>query len=561
VIHLLLLRDQRRWKELLTAAENWEPHGLYEFEAELLRAAALEALERDDEALAIYDRLAAVRGSRSQHGTTKWVEAAIERRDSLAARHGAASGAVGAAPGSDSARPSAAPVGRLRPDMRRETARRPTSGSLRPLWCETGQHVWHRPPRRGWVPASCPEHQPGNAQGGVHTERWIGDVKTCFLLAQGWTVRIPVEPELLASHAWPVPMAVGKALGLDASATVPLEAADGSSGQTLVVSNRGGACSVVGIAEGLARMDPAAGDLAFLSFRDGRYSLSLRRRIELRDDDALGHLLWSCGMDPSDPNHRRDAWHRLARAVSASSPTRYEIRRRFETRRDPELARQLDAAAVRGTVRGWPSGWQYTCRMVDEADALTLLGPDGRRRVAVGVIDTSGRGDDALIVTDGGLAWIEVDCDANVSIADRSRSVSGLVAAAKKPGWNRWMRAEHRLRLVGLTGGSFCMVRDGDGWASEDVRRSPLDLLERLQPITGQPVDPPGHAVIHPYPRSSFVFERILSSAESRGLATLSADPGSGMRAVYDDGMAATGSSFLDVLSPDAHRHTPATRI
>jgi hypothetical protein len=32
------------------------------------------------------------------------------------------------------------------------------------------------------------------------------------------------------------------------------------------------------------------------------------------------------------------------------------------------------------------------------------------------------------------------------------------------------------------------------------------------------------------------------------------------MRAVYDDGMAATGCSFLDVLSPEAHRHTPATR-
>jgi hypothetical protein len=296
------------------------------------------------------------------------------------------------------------------------------------------------------------------------------------------------------------------------------------------------------------------GDVAFFCFRETRYEVLLRRRRELEDSDAVGRLLWSCGMDPADGRNRRDLWHRVGAALGASGPSPDNVRRRLGARRDRELLElvALAEAATSGSAsRVWPDGWQYVVPLDDRDASFALLAGNGDRRVAVGVVDVSGQPDETLIVTDGGLAWVEDDAtrSTDARTATGAQLSRGLIPAARRPEWNRWLRAEHRLRLTGLSGLAFAVARDSRGWWPDGTRYdSPLGVLDKLDPPREAILNRPREPARMRYPRSAFAFDRALASAESRGLVMLSADPRSGILATYDDGREITGSTLLDVF-------------
>ena len=420
------------------------------------------------------------------------------------------------------------------------------------IWCETGQHGWHPPFRRGPQPASCPEHtaRSAPARGGW----WIGDLKRCFLLDTGWSFRVPVNRFLLAGRAWPIPVTVAEAIGLHGPGSLILRPVESGADPDVTVSRTASACHVGAIDRPLRRLGAVEEDVAFFCYRERRYDVLLRRHRELDEADALGRLLWTCGMEPSDDRYRHEPWHCLARALGATGATREAVRRRLDARRDHGLLELLASVQPgRGSLspRGWPEGWQYVCPLDEEWEGFALLGSDGRRRVAAGVIDVSGQPDDGLVVTDGGLAWVEDDQSGDVdgSVRAGRESLRGLIPAARKPAWSRWLYAEHRLRVAGLSGSSWSVSRGARGWLVDGVDSdSLLAALERLAPRDAVP-DPPAEPAREPYPRSALAFERALADAETRGLMMLSADPRSGIRGSYASGREMTGSALLDVLA------------
>jgi hypothetical protein len=439
------------------------------------------------------------------------------------------------------------------------------------LWCEPGQHFWERPPRPGRPPKICPIHRGSHtapagarAAGSVRprlsaspqtspsTRRrggWLGDLRRCFLLEEGWGFRFEINRFVLKGRAWPLPVTVADSLGLEAVDHRWLSPQRPDLAAQVEVTRSGGSCLVGATAEPLRRLGARDGDLAFLCFQEARYAIVLRREDELEGADAIAKLLWRCGLDPSDPVNRGDPWGRLSRVLGGSERTRDEVRRRLEARGDSALLALLDEVGIVAPARteSWPTGWQYLIPDAALGDALIVHGANGRVRRLVGVVDVSGQPGDELLVTDGGLAWIEEEADVAVREIPRAR---GLIPAARKRGWTRWLRAEHALRLVGLAGEEFWVNRERTGWragvASADSLIEGVETVPRVvAPVSEGPAEP----VRTPYPRAALPFDRAARDAEERGILALGADPRSGIRAIYGDGREATGSSLLDVLA------------
>ena len=343
-------------------------------------------------------------------------------------------------------------------------------------------------------------------------------------------------------------------MGLHEPGSLSLRPIDGLAGEDVGVARTEGACAAGSIDVALARLGADEGDVAYFCFREGRYDIVLRRLGELDAGDPVGHLLWSCGMDPSDNHYRRDLWHRLGIVLGAQTGTREGIRRQLEARRDSErleLLERVVSAHAAPASRAWPAGWQYTAALDEESELLALLGPNGERRIARGVAEASSRPDNGLIVSDGGLAWTEDKSgSANGSAENSDPQIAGLFPAALKPSWNRWLRAEHRLRVAGLCGLGFAVSRDQGAWVVDGVRfDSLLDALDGHDVPSTVP-DPPYESARTAYPRAAFAFERALASAAANGLVTLETNSRSGIRAVYDNGREVTGAPFWTLRTP-----------
>jgi hypothetical protein len=490
VIHMVLLREVKEWHELLAVGELRPADDVAHFEIDLMRGQALEELGRESEAVALYGELAALRADERRKKTViPWLDHAIARSRRLT--------------GVD--------------EIAREKA----------------------------LPYA-------KRAGG---RRWIGDLKRCFLLERGWSFRVPINRFLLRGRAWPLPVTVAEAMGLQEPGGLDLRPMNGCTGPPITVSRTAKkACSVGAIDRPLRELKATDGDVAFFCFRETRYRVVVRRRIELNNADPVGQLLWHCGIDPSDDHYRRDLWHRLSMTLGGSGATRRDVLQRIEARRDRELLELLaltESAQVGRSAEWWPDGWQYIAPLDEHTSALALLSSSGERRVALGVVDVSGQPGKELIVTDGGLAWVEGDFDPTDPSTEISRRLPGLIPAALKPEWNRWVRTEHRLRLGGLRGSGFNAHRDGDGWHVDGTRAdSLLDILERQPPPDGDEPDPPVEPVRRSYPRAALAFTRALKNAEARGLVAIAADRRSGIRASYADGREITSSGLLDVFDP-----------
>lgn len=438
------------------------------------------------------------------------------------------------------------------------------------LWCEPGQHFWERPAQPGRPPKACPTHHGSRTAVGARAAssvrprrsaaaqtrlstgrrgRWLGDLRRCFLLEEGWGFRLEINRFILAGRAWPIPATVADSLGMESVDHRWLSPRRPDLVARVEVTRSGGSCLVGAIAEPLRRLGARDGDLGFFCFHEAKYAIVLRREDELKAGaDPMGQLLWRCGLDPNDSTNRRDPWARLSRALGGSERTRDEVRRRLEARRDSALLTLLDDVGIVAPVRtqGWRTGWQYVIPDVGLDDALVVRAANGQMRRLIGVVDVSGQPAAELLVTDGGLAWIEEESDVPAREVPLLR---GLIPAARKLGWTRWLRAEHALRLLGLAGEEFWANRDRTGWrvggASVGSLIEALDRAPRLvMPVSQGPAEP----VRTPYPRATLPFDRAARDAEKRGILALGADTRSGIRAIYGDGREAIGSSLLDVL-------------
>src|SRR5262245_21017013 len=110
----------------------------------------------------------------------------------------------------------------------------------------------------------------------VGTGRWVGDLKRCFLLDDGWSFRVPVNRYLLAGRAWPIPKTVAEAMGLHSEHSIDLAPVDEDSPRVTVRRDPDG-CLVDPIDQQLRQLNAEENDVAFFCFRESRYRVVLRR--------------------------------------------------------------------------------------------------------------------------------------------------------------------------------------------------------------------------------------------------------------------------------------------
>jgi hypothetical protein len=438
----------------------------------------------------------------------------------------------------------------------------PAPADEQELWCEVGNHHWTRPPTRGRPPLSCPHHaatansqqvrRPARQPGG----RWLGELRTCFLLEDGWAFRFEINRFHLRGRAgsWKPPLAFAEALGIADGESLFFEPAEPFGSEEVALSRTQGKCLGGPIDAPLHALGAAEGDIAFLSVRSGAYTLRLRRLSELTDDDALGRLLWSCGLDPGDETTRSAPWARLTRALGGTGTTREDCRMALLRRGDESLRallEELDRGVARAPTQPWPEGWAARMPMSHDRSTLTLLGTDGSVRVALGVIDTSGQPPRGFTVSDGGLVWIHhhvaVEPDELAGIL--REAPRGLVPGAHKSTWVRWLRAEHAARRAALLGTGWEIWRTHDAWwIGAEPHPDLSSALETTAVETDEVPPAPATAPTRPYPRGAVAFSRALDDATRQGLESLGGHQLHGFVATYSTGRELTGAGLMDVL-------------
>jgi hypothetical protein len=424
------------------------------------------------------------------------------------------------------------------------------------LWCEPGQHPWRAVRNSATLPTACPEHRssrPVRVSGDPSTS-WLGDLRVCFLLPEGWALRIEVRRPHLDGDGWALPVAVAHALAIGEHDRRRLYPADDRLGAAVTLTRGSGRLTASSIAEPLRHLGALEGDLLFLCLRHDDYSTVHRPRSECVEGDALSALLWRCGLDPRDRDVRDAAWRSLARVLGGTPDGRGEVRRRLRARGDASLLALLDQIERDGLDRGstaWPEAWQYVNHALADSDVFALTACDGSARVAVGVVDGSGQPHGDLLVTEGRLVWSQTPAGAGLrdveAVLGREPG-KGLEAAAHKPAWVRWLRAEHRARRAALAGDSWQIAVSEGSWRTDAGDYGALlDALESLPPSSGNALAPV-QGVRTPYPRSAFAFQRAAEAAAAAQLELIASDPETGFRAGYRGGPERRGAGLLDVL-------------
>lgn len=431
------------------------------------------------------------------------------------------------------------------------------------VWCEVGAHYYERLPKPGRIPASCSEHARSATSAAEESStlattrtRWLGDLKTCFLLERGWSFRLQVNEYLLDNKGgWRMPLSLAEALAMSSGEARELEPNHPGLGQTLEIYRRADALIGGPLGQALEGIAAEYGDLVFVALGARTYELVRRPRGEVGDGDPLGQMLWSCGLDPTNVSHRTSAWRRLGRVLGGSTEGRTEVRQRLQKRHDDTLLSLLDEIERSGLDRiesePWAPGWQYKYEGLKEPTVHALRASDGSVRVAVGVVDTSGQPPRGLLTTDGGLCWLHQDAGFHDGELQRILKAPprGLIPAAQRPAWVLWMRAEHAARRSALAGVEWSVRRQADLWVHEATGGTRLvEALTRVASADEPGPRMPESRVARGYPRSAVAFQRALDGAVLAGLQYVRADPLHGFRGVFAAGADKFGAALLDIL-------------
>jgi hypothetical protein len=416
------------------------------------------------------------------------------------------------------------------------------------LWCEAGQHHWQHPSRAGRYPTSCPGHQQTILPTTVSVtgrRKWIGDLRTCFLHDVGWVFRLEVNRfQLRGREGWRLPLAFADYVGLGDFEHRVLRPGQTNLSHEIWIERRFTACVAGPIDGPLRSLGAASGDLIFFHIRGDNYTMSLRRQDELHDDGPLKKLLWSCGLNPTDPELISEPWVRLARALGGSGTGRDEVRHRLETRGDDSLLGLLEETSRGATGyaddarSAWPEGWQYRLPAADLTSFPALRGRDQSIRFALGVLDATNRPPRELVLADGNILWLQQSpiADPDDLLEMLRVPPRGLVPTAHREGWARVLRAEHAARRRALAGHEWAVAVSESQWEIGGRSYGSLvDALESLADPEDELVPAPSKGVQNPYPRSAVALRRFADEAVQAGLKTIVADPAFGFRAEYID--------------------------
>ena len=428
------------------------------------------------------------------------------------------------------------------------------------LWCEVGQHHWQHRSRAGRYPTSCPSTRGAIAAKTVSTKgrrRWIGDLRTCFLHDPGWVFRLEVNRfQLRGREGWRLPLTFADYCGLGDFEHRVLRPSQTNLSHEIWIERRFTACVAGPIDGPLRSLGATSGDLAFFHVRGDCYAMNLRPRDELHDDGPLRTLLWSCGLDPNDPEVITEPWVRLARALGGSGTGRDEVRQRLETRGDDSLLGLLEETSRGATGydddarAAWPEGWQYRLPAADLTSFPALRGRDQSIRVALGVLDATNRPPRELILEDGNILWLQQSpiADPDDLLEMLRVPPRGLVPAAHREGWARILRAEHAARRRALAGDEWAVAVSESRW---EIGGRPygslVDALDSLRDTEDELVPAPAKGVQSPYPRSAVALRRFAEEAVQAGLKAIVADPTFGFRGEYV-GQDVTGAALHEIL-------------
>ena len=418
-------------------------------------------------------------------------------------------------------------------------------------WCEAGAHEWKHLRVAGRPPRSCPEH----AAVGDTSAEWPGLAASCFLVGAAWATRLFVTGSLLRGSRWRLPLPLCHLVDVEGELRIP--PSHQHLGQDLVLTSSNGTCTVGGIAQALRALDVAEGDFVFVGVAPSRWSAKARRRLELRGVDALGKLLWACGMDPHDDEARREPWRAVGRALGGVAADRESVRERLVHRGNSDLVQELDAARpdresdeATNAGTGWRADWQYASALVGDETRFALRSPGGAVRACLGVSTDGTAHVEGTFMGAGNLVWVDLDGLGDDEDLPHVRTPPvGMVVTALRPDWVRWMRMEHRARGAGIFGVPWTLGVEDRRWTYTATPHADLlEALAVLPPATDQIGRVRGR-VVTPYPRSAFAFTRLAQRAVSKGLLSLAGGE-LGLTATFADGTAVTGLSLSDILDP-----------
>jgi hypothetical protein len=298
------------------------------------------------------------------------------------------------------------------------------------------------------------------------------------------------------------------------------------------------------------------GDLAFLVLREDRYSIVVRRTSELHPDDALGTLLWSSGLNPSDSLVRGDAWRRLVRTLGGTGNTAEALTERLKKRGDKRLMPLVSSAEERvASERNntqWPPSWQYVLPSIGCERYFCIRGMHDRVRTLVGVMDGTGSLPPGLVEGDGGTLWLESGREDESALKAVEGVLAdppvGLVPSAARQLWTRWVAGEHQARLAALTGSDWTVQLGPGGWVYEGL--SVPDLLSALEMIRPDASRPTSAAQIRAsanFPRNRLGFRAGVERLVECGIRLLRANPDTGFSVVLADGRTATGPMLTEL--------------
>ncbi|MDO9410094.1 hypothetical protein [Patulibacter sp.] len=297
-------------------------------------------------------------------------------------------------------------------------------------------------------------------------------------------------------------------------------------------------------------------DLAFLVLREDRYSIVVRRTSEVDHGDALGTLLWSSGLDPSDSVVRGDAWRRLVRTLGGTGSTAEALTERLKKRGDkrlmPLVAPAEECVTLERNNVQWPPGWQYVLPAADCERYFCIRGVDDRVRALVGVMDGTGSLPPGLIEGDGGTLWLEASWgDESAVEAVKSLLTDppvGLVPSAARQLWTRWVAGEHQARLAALTGSDWTVELGSGGWAYEGQSAPDLlSALEMIRPDASRPASAVQIRTSTNFPRNRLGFRDGVERLVESGVRFLRANPDTGFSAVLADGHTADGATLSEL--------------
>jgi hypothetical protein len=415
------------------------------------------------------------------------------------------------------------------------------------LWCEPGAHEWAHPRMPGRRLRSCPDHAHLETVSG---RDWPGRMPQCFLLRGKWFTRIFVTATLLRGSTWHIPTPIGDALDVETESLV-LNPAHPELGQSLKINRRSSGLSGGSLATALRQVDVMEGDFAFVALNAHEYELFARRQREKVSGDALGSLLWGCGLDPTDTKTRDDFWQSLSRVLGGVGADRESIRQRLLERGNTELVTALDGIRI-GAARtarddAWGPGWELVMRLGPD-ERLFSLETSGSPtiRIAIGVSTEPVEARDTTVDTTG-VVWVETNTD-DSSGAETPPTPSDVVLA--NPGWVRWKRAEHHALRTALAGTPWLLEFGSGSWHNDAAAY--VDLADALASVSATddatdptpPLQPPRTEC----PRSGFAYDVLARRATARGLRSMRANTATGFEATFEVGNVARGAMLADVL-------------